>query len=512
MNKNTRIALLMATAVGMAHADCGNETNIKGHTFFTVRPQFQSAMPEKESFFRNNRMEMREDGWGSAFQAVVFGGKSVKSRDLAAYFLPSCASSSCLNVMEFDEFLSPLISQDNNPDKDVEARNFNIDSIDGTFASKVCFCPKQSVIGVGLDWKQAFCRRENGCVTYWGEISFPIVRVENTMGLTEDVTNEGGGPDTTAVGLDGAPRVANMTDAFRQSTWKYGKINSNCKMTKTRIADIELKVGWDSCSMDCCHLEGYLGLVIPTGNRPKGEFVFEPIVGNNRHFGFMYGSNLGFDLWNCDDHKIVLEVDWNGRWLFRNHQTRSFDLCDKSWGRYQAVYATVEDAQAAFDTGNPDSGTSGINIFTHCVKVSPRFANTFNTAFVYTHCSFMAELGWNFYARQAEKVELDCWASTAQVKDISGAGLTNTAATIRNNYPASGIPVTEFQALALSDLDLNSAAHPAVLSHIIYGAVGYNWDDRCYPTFLGLGASYEFSHVNTALTRWTLWGKAGISF
>ena len=508
MNRNTKIAFLMAVTAGMARAGCDTE-NVRGHTFFSVRPQFQSATPERESFFRNDRMTMRDCGWGSAFQAVIFGGKSTRGKDLGAFFLPGCGNSNCINVLEFDP--GTVLSQDNNTLKDVEARNFNIETVDGTFASKVCFCPKQSVVGVGFVWKQALCYRDNGGVRFWGEISLPVVRVENTMGLRETVTNDGGGA-VDEVGLDGAPRVANMTAAFRQSNWKYGKINAGCDMRKTRVADIELKLGWNSCASELCHVEAYAGIVIPTGNRPKGEFVFEPIVGNNRHFGVMWGYNLGYELWNCEDHKIIVELDLNGRWLFRNHQTRSFDLCDKSWGRYLETYANIEDAQAAATAGDLNSGTSGINVFTQCVKVSPRFANNFNTAFVYTHCDFMAELGWNFFARQREKVELQNWAGAAQVKDIGGAGNTNTARTIKNNYPDSFVDVADYQALALSDLNLDSAAHPAVLSHIIYGAIGYNWSDRCYPTFIGLGASYEFAHVNTAISHWTVWGKAGISF
>jgi hypothetical protein len=62
-----------------------------------------------------------------------------------------------------------------------------------------------------------------------------------------------------------------------------------------------------------------------------------------------------------------------------------------------------------------------------------------------------------------------------------------------------------------ADLDLSSAANPATLSNIIYGTLGWSWD-WCLPTFVAVGGSYEFTSINTAVSRWNVWGKFGISF
>ena len=68
------------------------------------------------------------------------------------------------------------------------------------------------------------------------------------------------------------------------------------------------------------------------------------------------------------------------------------------------------------------------------------------------------------------------------------------------------VPIRQF------DLDLSSAAHPCVVSHIIYVSGAYQWDDIDWPTLLGAGASYEFGSDNLALHRWNIWGKLAISF
>jgi hypothetical protein len=141
-----------------------------------------------------------------------------------------------------------------------------------------------------------------------------------------------------------------------------------------------------------------------------------------------------------------------------------------------------------------------------------------NSAFVYTNsdCPWMAEAGWNFFGRQAEKVCVPRWTQTAAVKGAAGNGYTTIARTIKYEfiddslaYSATNYAATQIQK---SDINPESAAAPAALSYIVYGSVGYNWGTRCYPTFAGLGGSYEFTQNNAAIQRWNLWGKLGFSY
>lgn len=511
-----KLAGLLVAAVGLVLAEGGDFTS---QTFFSVRPWFESGDPMRESLFRTERMTMAEDGIGGAFQAVIFGSKSTNESKIARYFMPF--GKTTLSVVEFK---NNVLTPDGAPDRDIEARNFNIetrnsqldDDLDNAFHSLISFCPRQTVVGLGLAWKQAlwYCN-DYDVPRAWFEMSFPIMRVTNDMHLDEKVLQDGNGA-LPVTGLDNAPRVGNMKQAFKQSNWKYGKING--PREQRGIGDIELKIGWNNVYCDACHFNGFAGLVVPTGNRPQGEYMFEPIVGNNHHVGILWGSNVGFDAWCCGEHTIRVEFDWCNRYLFRNHQVRSFDLQRGEWSRFLEVYATPEDAQAASLIAEPlatNAGTSGINVFTKCVRVSPRFSFNMNYAFIYERCNWQVEGGWNFYARQSEKVEIDSFRSGVQVKDIGGNGAINLARTITNNFDGSAIAFTtlaNYIPLHLSDIDLESAAHPAVLSYIVYLTAGYNWCDACYPTLAAVGASYEFASVNTNLERWALWGKLGISF
>lgn len=491
---------------------------VSGHTTFSAINPFQGRMPVVVAGFRNDRMEKAECGWGGAAQVVIFGGESFDKSSLAEFFLPFGRSS--LRAVEFKQ---PFATLDNDPNfpKDIEARNFNIVtnvSTTTTFQSELRFCPKQTIFGIGFNYKQAITEKCNGIIGFWFEALTSVQRIKNTMGMHETIITDGGGvalgvDGEPLIGLDGAPVVANMTEAFAQPNWKFGKIIAGCDMDKWGLADIELRIGYNTLECETCHLNSYVGIIVPTGNKPCPEFVFAPVVGNNKHFGVSFGNNYGFTVLERGCHSLHSEIDTDGRFLFRNHQVRSFDLIDKQWSRYLALYDNQEAAIEASLSEDAFSGTSGINVFTGCFKVSPRFSFNINTALIYRHeCGFEAEVGYNLFARQAEEVCLKSWNPEPQVKSVLGLGFTNIAKTIRYNFIGSDIAAADFTPIPASELNIDSAAHPAVLSNIIYGNLTYNWDDLCHPVFVSVGGDYEFSSINTSLQRWLVWGKFGISF
>ncbi len=507
-----RLLLVAAALAAMTDVLANNTT---GHTFFSVRPEWTLANPKYVSLFRRDVMDDCPNGWGGGFQAAVFGGESLSANCLGRFFYP--IDKTALRVKEFKAG-DPTLSPDNDPTKDVEARNFNIATINGAsddadlapFESLIQFNPTQNVFGIGLGWKQQFWQCDEGYSRFWFEIAFPIMRVANRMNLCEEIISDGGGSDGVA-GLNDAIHVASMRDAFAQPEMQYGRILP-CEYKQWGVGDIQLVFGWNSMCGQTCHYNSYVGLVIPTGNRPEARVLWEPIVGNNHHWGIQYGSNMGFEFWSCRDHFVELAFDINGRYLFRNHQRRLLSLHDKSWGTFLEMYRNVEEASAAAASDSQFSGTFGANILSQCVLVSPRFSLEWNTAMIYRHCAWEVEVGYNFFGRHKENVCLERWTETPQVKNIDGQGDTNTARTIKNNYLGSSILLADYQPILKQDLDLNAAAHPAVLANIIYAAVGYSPDWFCHPMTFGIGGGYEFSSGNDELNRWSVWGKYVLAY
>lgn len=525
MKNFIKITCLLASTASAIQA-----RNVFSVSHFTSTQDFTSAKPARVAMFRNDLLDQCPCpcGISGAVEVVFYGGRTTRhdgSEKLAQFFLPGGCTNCSLNVREYNseqEEGNPRVTADGSNIKDIEARNFNIHTVDETFASRLCFEFEQKKFGIGFVYKQALWKKCDGTTGAWFEASLPIERIENRIRLREVIENDGGGPRLDEIGLDDVPPVADMTQAFKQPHWNFSRIDCRCPREKWGIADIELKVGYNTVTCPTCILSSYTGVVLPTGNRVKGIYLFEPIVGNNHHFGILFGNTIGFQIWNKCSYTIAMFVDTNTRYLFQNKQVRSFDLLYQGpWSRYLETYRNHEQAAAAFEDQSSGAGTAGINLFTRCVKVKPHLTADINTAFVFAQqgiCSnWIVEIGYNLYARQAETIELDsCGASfnDIAIKSVIGRGSTNIARNIKNNFIQSDVLFTEgYQRLSPCDIDLNSAAHPATIGHIFYGSFGYKWSQTC-PCFANFGGSYEFAphEINTVANKWLLWGKFGLTF
>jgi hypothetical protein len=479
-----------------------------------VVPQFQTGTPERIVGFRR-RLDVAECGCAGALQVVPFGGKSLKSYDLARFFTPFCKNKLTVSnnfVKDHPDLLSQYFGIYPTP---LDA------STPGVYNSTICLKASQAVAGVGLTYRQAFWELPCNNNLLWFEIAAPIIHVRNKVKLTEDVSS-----GNTPLLDNGLPQ--NMIEAFKQDSWCYGKID-NCKeMHKTAIADLEIKFGYQWFKNDCCFFESFAGVLAPTGNKPKAHYLFEPIVGFAGHVGGEVGMTGIFKFWeSCTtDYALSYLLDINA-WYFASHnERRSFDLKYRPWSRYMQVYANKEQAKYAFNLTDPTQAqtfcTPGINVFTQELCVSPRMSKIVNSALLFSGPHVEAEVGYNFFARDAECVKLaSCWHEGPALKAIDrGEGYTNNLQTI-NSYTISKevndvepLP-DEFYDLNLikeCDLDLESAAHPGFITNTFYGSFIWRWDEVKYPSFLGVGASYEMCDDNTYLTRWLAWAKVGFSF
>lgn len=539
------VLVLISTTI-FASNNLGQCCKEFSHSYFAVRPQFQIGSPEYTALARTFR-NAQENGYGIGLQAVVFGGRSTASKDLGTYFSPVCDES----------FLADGTIQENS--ETLAVQNFNLFSVQGTlfnsflpsvvtplettFASRLTLKPEQSVIGLGLVYQHEFCFWE---MEHWISVSGAITRVRNTAGLEENIQRAG--EFFTVEPLAGTNLTQNlhtMQQALVQSDWEFGKID-NKKRSKTRLAFIQIQVGEVWVDTECCHLEPYIGITIPTGNRPKGEYLFEPVVGNGGHFGFLWGGSGGGLIWedDCRDMIIEFESEIIMQYLLKRTHTRSVDLRNKPWSRYIEIYASRAQANQAITLSQGTDAQAmqsiflaspGINLLTLDLEVRPGFNFTSNMAFVFTHClegsGFDAELGYNFYARQAECVSLkNNFSPQAAIKDSVGMGVTNPVrditndlllneASVRNlmgtgNFNTEGIAAAYDRGIiSQSDLNLDSATHPCMISHTLYGAFGYHYNEWCYPMLASIGGSYEFNRkMNSAMNRWLLWGRFNIAF
>jgi hypothetical protein len=477
-----------------------------------------------------------------------------------------------------------------------------------------------SHVGAGLALRYHFSDDKNG---WWGLISTAVQNVKSKFCLNENVQTESQTIDittfpvaTTAANIYGAPAIAaqlttypfneginqyvldpnsvstvaaynsvytaynntkfpnpgntdtvvpaNVAEAFAQTAWSYGKVAA-CAQKITRLADIELSLGYQWMCGDCASTNWYLGVVIPTGNKGGAVYVAPAVVGNGQHAGIMTGSCTEVQLSDEADYSAWFRLDINARYLFRNTQKRSFDLLGNEWSRYMMVWeneAAYTAAVAAANTltftgtgvtllgtGVPNRNyTPGINVFTTDFYIKPQFQARINQAVYFQGEHLRAELGWNTFMRQKDCVELTCdWTAAPAFADssyVAGVGLNNNR-TIYNDsqtttwnavdslnraYPVTfpgtsasagtlytvannALSDSNYEAFAIGadQIDYNSVATPNAIVNTPYLSLGYAFESDYKPQ-LSVGGSYEFTTRNSALNQWLVWGKFEIAF
>lgn len=501
------------------------------HTFFSIQPLFHAALPTKISLFYERNLT-REGGIKGSLQVVPFYSKSLNETGIAKFFLPFNKTSIVAGEFGSQAVLNNTVDIMANyfgvltqPVDEVYAGEMGLQTANLTFQSLIRLRPIQTVGGLGFTYKQKISDFSNNDKGWFVQISTPIMNVSNDVGFSESIINEGGGQVP-------AGYVGTVGDALRGQTvfgdkkFENGKI-SDCALSRWGLGDIELSLGYETIYCDHFHGMWAGGPVIPTGNRPKNEYVFEPIVGNNGHFGLMLYGEYSYQVWEnpCKDKSIWFHTNGFSQYLFGNRQRRSFDLLDKQWSRYMWVYRTDVSPMPV----SPQYQTPGINVFTQDVQVWPRSSFNADNSFVYKmDTGFMAEAGYSTYYRQEEEVKLTCpWPNNVYIIGIDQTNTTLFAtesnATMRRFLLDQGIDIDKHPNgpnvgqpniinVKEDDLDLRSASHPCTISHALWGAMGYQWDDLCIPTHLSGGGSYEFSTENLALHRWTMWAKLILSF
>ncbi len=511
-------------AHGIVGGDC--HTRATSHTFFSVRPQYQSGTPERITLLRDRMAARARDFCYGTVQLVPYTSVSREASSIGTFFMPfgSCALSVAYVGQGTSTFgkIPGALSQHFGiyPSGAAEGER-------GSFRSSISIAPRQTVFGFGMTYRQVICTLP-ACENFlWLEASAPIMHVRNKVHLCEAVDPHNGPLMSEA---NGASLPQNMTEAFKQPSWCYGRIDNCRHMDVTHLGDIELKVGYEWLKNGCCFFESYFGLLVPTGNRVTGRYVFEPMVGHNKHWGAMLGNSGIFEFRTWDSGStLAFAIDINALYLADRVECRSLDLKYRPWSRYMQVYASKAQASVAADLARAGDvknalilHTPGINVFTQPLRVSPRTIKTINTGFVFNHSTLQGEFGYNFYARDAECVKLaGPWRTGSALKAIErGAGTTNPYQTINHFIESSasgdtepvGVQDYDKNLLSERDLDFESAAHPAVVTHTAYAAFGWHHDVHELPCFVGFGALYEMCDDNTGLNRWGLWLKGGVSF
>jgi len=270
----------------------------------------------------------------------------------------------------------------------------------------------------------------------------------------------GGIPETSD---DASNQKANGNSIVKWNGLKYAKINS-CSLKETGFADLRAEFGYNFLNCDCARLGVNLQCAFPTGNMKDPEYLFSPLVGNNKHWEFGAGFGGHWRMWESEDgdRSWWLVFDANVTHMFKNRQCRTFDLDCRPNGAYMLAAKfgenpvvtpnfqgtgtgqTLTDAQvgwrgASDNSMDVDPTTVSLpnpnrrfayeyapvaNLTTMNVDVSIAAQADIVVMLNYRHRDFTWDLGYNFWGRSCEKI--DCPNSKCNCGTICDTANINT--------------------------------------------------------------------------------------
>ena len=311
------IFLVFFTSLLHAAGETSLCCDFSGRSFLS--PRSQSAYSYRDFIGIENHMHLYEDARYDLFSATFLLSKSFDSSHIAQYFFGT------------DRLVFSGSSVSDRSSEDILADYFGLPT---DYLSTVCFRPDVCTVVLDMIWHISLSDVLRGLYLY---AHAPIVHTRWDLDLSECIQN--GGDQGYIPGYMAAQSVERSS--LYESAGEFftgskiigdiqplseGKICG--KRTRTRIADIKFVVGYAFWLKKKHDLGLNARLLIPTGNRSRAEYLFEPIVGNGHHWGLGVGLTGHRTIWCNDDGSQCMDLytDLNVIHLFNARQRRSFDL------------------------------------------------------------------------------------------------------------------------------------------------------------------------------------------
>jgi len=499
------LALGVLVVTGAAYA--GNSSQYSQKNFMAIRPHGVNTAMEYTGWNRH-AYKKQAPTIHSHFQATAFYQKSQKSSAIGRYFGIGNGKNSFTVGQRFANNGTTLLADP----KDVENGYLIHDSQHQndvkTLTGNVVFDPYQEAYGLRLDYFQHI---NHPFSNFFFKASLPFEHVAHSMKM-KVLGSATVQPDATSASYSiddffrGKVNIATTGSQNLQSPLTKGKIVGH--RTLTGPADIDFGLGYKYFQGDKHHCFFSVDFVVPTGNRVRSDYLFEPVYGNGRHFGMGASLDIGFQLWKSDRCDFRLLWPTRYRYLFEGTENRMLGISDasKKLDHYYLARPVIA----------PDGLTAPRNIslfplanqLVYPFAVKPGSMLDTSLDFAFSCKRFSIDLGYNLFWKDRETVHIKSFDSTAFDNQKLGIVTPNygTGAdlTIANNL---------YKSITTSTLNFDAVVTPALFTHKLFAGLGYSYSIyKTYVGSVGIGGSYEFATSNADLENYALWAKAGFSF
>ncbi|MGE0009897.1 MAG: hypothetical protein AB7F19_05090 [Candidatus Babeliales bacterium] len=462
-------------------------------TFLFTRPAY--TLIEARQFLAHEFMA-NKNCYGGFFQVVGMYQKAHRSEHVGRYFgLPERT-----DVLDSDFNVKPkniitVKGDDVRPiNRDVRAEWLGLGP---NFEGVLSLEPEQMQWAAYLEYQQDFKPFTDNWLlsSFYFSFQLPVQHVKNDMNFRAPLP---------------------LLQAFNRPELLFSKIPTQSESV-TSVPEIIFRLGSYFLKDDGFELGVYSMLLIPTAKSAKAEFLFDPFLGHNNHWGMGSGFNFQMPL-NCttDCRIFSFYVDLEHTYLFRATQHRTFDVRFKPWSRYMLVNSIYGEC-----------GIPAANVLTRRVRTEPFSLFEGSSGFRFYNEFVALQLGYSCYAQSTEWPRLkEPWLEEFGFAGVGGPGTdglevncvpvcpTASESTIScladNDVDEDGNLV--FVPIRWQDLDFYSGGARAAVVNRAHVAVGFKAEGKYFSFFAGLGAFGEFPTLNTAFTQWGVWGKFGGTF
>lgn len=195
---------------------------------------------------------------------------------------------------------------------------------------------------------------------------------------------------------------------------KCAKMGNCGNKTKTTLSEVRAALGWNALLGNHYHAGLNVQVSIPTGNKVKPAFLFAPQNGNDGHWELGIGGNAQLKLYLSEDENRSLDFYMGAdiTHMFKNHQSRTFDLQDKPLSRYMLAAKMTAPVNKGLDNvfnvapilQFDHEFTPVANLTTIDVDVSIGVQVDLVLMFNYTWNQWSFDLGYNLWARSCESI------------------------------------------------------------------------------------------------------------
>lgn len=228
---------------------------------------------------------------------------------------------------------------------------------------------------------------------------------------------------------------------------EQGRIKNGIK-SKNAIADLRVAVGYNVLHEYDKHLGAGLLIAAPTGSRPRGKYIFDPVIGNGAHWEVGAAITSHCFIWNDElsQQHMGIYFDANVTHLLKTLQARAFDFFDKPLSRYMlatkmgtsSVLAQTVAPPVFFEKDRlyvntlPATGEGAIpSTFQFSRIIAPVANQTIQRVIVsasvqldaalmfnYTKEDFTFDMGYNVWLRSCSDIEVDCSCLSILLREL----------------------------------------------------------------------------------------------